>query len=225
MECLGLRWHEESWISSDLAQRRVSQTILYNTIDEAEGHRMVLHLRVIELVKFEGRANHDRNRVVAPVERTRSLECDPLIQLGGRVQVAADEDELHEDLLQLLRVCVDDLVLLKGFQRSKRASRVIAPVIAQLACDSMRVLLLAHGCMTLNEVDFIGVDNAAILTTDAKVVRDEHNRSLVLRCHPRLPWAAEHGPPSPTLPPARVVLVLVRSMIVLSSFHLETMKI
>lgn len=87
------------------------------------------------------------------------------------------------------------------------------------------LLMLAGSGLTLNEVNFVGVDDALVLATDAKVVRDEIDRPFVRCCHPRLPRAAEHGPPSATLPPTRVVLVLVRSMIVLSSFHLETIKI
>ena len=86
----------------------------------------------------------------------------------------------------------------------------------------MRVLLLAHSCVALNEVDLISVDYSSVLASNSKVVGDQYDRPFVRGCHPGLPWAAEHGPSSSTLSPSRVILV-VRSMVSVSSswFHLE----
>ena len=75
--------------------------------------------------------------------------------------------------------------------------------------------------MAFNEVHPVSVDNSVILASDSEVVGDEFDWPFERGCHPGLPWAAEHGPSSSTFSPSRVILVLVRSMVSVSSFHLE----
>ena len=184
---------------------------------------MILHLGVIELLKFESGTEHDSNRVETTVEDTSGFESDPLLKSRSRVKIASDENELHENGLQLRRVRVDDLVLLKSFEAAERASGIIASVIALAARDSAWVLLITCSSLTLDKVDFIGVDDASILAANPEVVGYQIYGPLVRRGHARFPRATEHGPSSPTLAPTtRVELVMVRTMVVLLSFHLET---
>ena len=53
LECLGLSWHEKSWISANLAQSRVPKTILDDAVNEAQSDWMILHFGVIKLFKLE----------------------------------------------------------------------------------------------------------------------------------------------------------------------------
>jgi len=76
---------------------------------------MILHLWFVEFFKLESGAEIDGDGVVPPIEGAGGLERDPLFELDGGVEIAADEDELIEDALQLLRVRVDYLVFLKSF--------------------------------------------------------------------------------------------------------------
>lgn len=77
--------------------------------------------------------------------------------------------------------------------------------------------------MAFNEVHPVSVDNSVILASDSEVVGDEFDWPFERGCHPGLPWAAEHGPSSSTLSSSRVILVVLRSMVSVSSswFHLE----
>ena len=47
LECLRLGWHEKSWVPSNLAQSRVTKTILDDTVDEAECYWVIFHFWVI----------------------------------------------------------------------------------------------------------------------------------------------------------------------------------
>ena len=108
--------HEESWISTDLAQLGVPETVFDDAVDEAEGDGVVLHLGVVELLELECRAYHNGNGVKPTVEGAGSLQRDPLVQFGRRVQVAAHEHELVKDGFELASVRVYDFVFLEGFQ-------------------------------------------------------------------------------------------------------------
>lgn len=113
LENLCLAGHEETRVPTNLPQRRVSQTVLDDTVDEAEGDRVVLHLRVVQAVQEEGRALLNDDSVVATVERLRRLQRQAVLDRAHGEQVASDEDKLEEDLSQLISVRVDDLVLLE----------------------------------------------------------------------------------------------------------------
>jgi hypothetical protein len=51
LEDLCLRGHEEPGVSTDLAELRVSETVLDDTVDEAERDRVVFHLGVVEIIE------------------------------------------------------------------------------------------------------------------------------------------------------------------------------
>lgn len=76
---------------------------------------MILHLGVVEIIEEEGGAFFDHNCVVPPVEGRGGLERNLVLDGGRREEVASDEYELEEDLLQLLSVGVDYLVFLESF--------------------------------------------------------------------------------------------------------------
>ena len=76
---------------------------------------MILHLRVVELLKFECRANYNCNGIEATVKRAWCLQGDPLIKFCGGVQVAAHEYKLVKDCFQFACVRVYDFVFLEGF--------------------------------------------------------------------------------------------------------------
>jgi hypothetical protein len=44
---LGLSWHEEPRVSTDLSKLGVSKTVFDDTIDEAQSYGVILHLGVI----------------------------------------------------------------------------------------------------------------------------------------------------------------------------------
>lgn len=53
LERLSLGWHEESRVSTDLAELGVSQAVLDDGVDEGKGNWVVLHLGVVKIVKQE----------------------------------------------------------------------------------------------------------------------------------------------------------------------------
>ena len=53
LERLSLGWHEESWVSTDLAELGVSQGVLDDGVDEGKGNWVVLHFGVVKIVKQE----------------------------------------------------------------------------------------------------------------------------------------------------------------------------
>ena len=69
-------WHEESGVSTDLTQLRISETVFDDTVDETECHRMILHLGVVKIVKKESGAFFNHDCVVAAIERRGGLERD-----------------------------------------------------------------------------------------------------------------------------------------------------
>jgi len=48
---LGLCWHEESWVSTDLSELGVSETVLDDTVDEAESYGVILHFGVVKIIE------------------------------------------------------------------------------------------------------------------------------------------------------------------------------
>ena len=76
---------------------------------------MVLHLRVVEIIEQESGALFDHDGVVSPVKGLRGLKSNLMFDVRRREKVAAHEDELEKDLLQLLCVGVDYLVFLESF--------------------------------------------------------------------------------------------------------------
>lgn len=69
MENLSLSWHEESWVSTNLTELRVTEGVLNDTVDETQSNRMILHLGVVEIVEEESRAFLDDDGVVSTIER------------------------------------------------------------------------------------------------------------------------------------------------------------
>lgn len=53
LERLSLGWHEESRVSTDLAELGVSQAVLDDGVDEGKGNWVVLHFGVVKIVKQE----------------------------------------------------------------------------------------------------------------------------------------------------------------------------
>jgi len=53
LECLCLGWHEESGVSTDLAELGVSKTVLDDAVDETKSNWMVLHFRVVKIIEQE----------------------------------------------------------------------------------------------------------------------------------------------------------------------------
>lgn len=53
LERLSLGWHEESGVSTDLAELGVSQGVLDDGVDEGKGNWVVLHFGVVKIVKQE----------------------------------------------------------------------------------------------------------------------------------------------------------------------------
>ena len=64
LEDLCLTRHEEARVPTNLSQRRIPQTILDHTVDEAQTDRIVLHLRVVQVVQEEGRDFLNDNSVI-----------------------------------------------------------------------------------------------------------------------------------------------------------------
>jgi len=77
---------------------------------------VVLHLGVIQIVKQESGTLLDDDCVVASIKWSSRLNGDGHVESGCGEQVAAHEDELHEDLLQLQSVGVDDFIFLESFK-------------------------------------------------------------------------------------------------------------
>jgi hypothetical protein len=50
LEYLRLSGHEESRISPDLPKLRVPEAIFDDTVDEAQGDRVVFHLRIVKII-------------------------------------------------------------------------------------------------------------------------------------------------------------------------------
>jgi len=115
LEHLCLSWHEESRVSTNLSELGVSKTVLDDAVDETERYRMVLHFGVVEIVKKESRAFFNHDGVVSSIERRGGLKRDLMLDGWCWEEVASYEHELEEDLLQLLRVSVDDFVFLESF--------------------------------------------------------------------------------------------------------------
>lgn len=76
LECFRSGWHEESGVSTDLPQLRVSETILDDAIDEAQGDWVVLHLGAIQFVEEECRTLLDDDGVIPSVKWSSGLESD-----------------------------------------------------------------------------------------------------------------------------------------------------
>lgn len=109
-----------------MSELRVSQGVLDDTVDEAQSNGVFLHLRVIQIVEQESGTLLDDDGVVASVEWSSRLDGDGHVEGRCGEQVAAHEDELHEDLLQLEGVGVDDFIFLESFKFVKRGARDIA---------------------------------------------------------------------------------------------------
>jgi len=76
---------------------------------------VVFHFGVVEVVEQEGRAFLDFDGVVPSVKGGSRLQRDLTVKLRRREQVAADENELQENLFELVCMSVDDLVFLESF--------------------------------------------------------------------------------------------------------------
>jgi len=50
LEHLRLGWHEETGVSANLPELRVSEAVLDDTIDEAQCDGMVLHFGVVKII-------------------------------------------------------------------------------------------------------------------------------------------------------------------------------
>lgn len=74
------------------------------------------------------------------------------------------------------------LVFLECFKLAEGATGMVADLII---IGYLRVFLLDHGsCLAINEVDFVSVNDAMVLTLYSEVVGDEFNRSFGRGCHP-----------------------------------------
>jgi len=178
LERLCLGGHEEARIAADLPELRVTETVLDDGVDEAEGHRMILHLGLVQVVEQEGRALFDHDSVIPPIKRGRGLQCNLGFEVGSRKQVASDEHELQKNLLQLLSVSVYYLVFLESFQLAYGATGHVAGLVfGGRGVDE-------SGCLAVDEVDFVSVDDAVVLALDSEVVGDQFDRSFVRGCHP-----------------------------------------
>lgn len=76
LECFRSGWHEEARVSTDLPQLGVSQTILDDAVDEAQGDWVVLHLGTIQFVEEECRTLLDHDRVIPTVKWRSGFESD-----------------------------------------------------------------------------------------------------------------------------------------------------
>jgi hypothetical protein len=94
-----LSWHEESGVSTDLSELRVSEAVLDNAVDEAKSYWMIFHLGVVKIVEQESGAFLDHNGIVPSVERRGGLKRNLMLDGGGREEVASHEYELEENLL------------------------------------------------------------------------------------------------------------------------------
>ena len=114
-----------------------------------------------------------------------------MLDSGGREEVASNEHELEEDLLQLLGVGVDDLVFLESFKGTKGASGGVASTVVTGILDDVFVFVWVSSGLPFDEVDSVGVDDAVVAATDSEVVGDEDDRPFGWGCHPGLSWASE----------------------------------
>lgn len=94
LERLRLRRHEEPRVPPDLPQLRVSQTVFDDGVDEAQGHRVVFHLGLVQVVEQERRALFNYNGVVSAVKWRLGLKGDLGVEVRGRKQVVPHEDVL-----------------------------------------------------------------------------------------------------------------------------------
>lgn len=76
---------------------------------------MIFHFGVVEVVEQECGTLLNDNGVVPAVKWRCGFKGDLAVELRRGEQVASYKDELEEDLFQLGRVRVDDLVFLESF--------------------------------------------------------------------------------------------------------------
>jgi hypothetical protein len=180
---------------------------------------VILHLGVVEIVEQEGGDLLDDNCVVPPVEGRGCLKRNLVFDGGRREEVAPDEYELEEDLLQLLSVGVDYLVFLESFKCAKRASRSVARLVVTKVTVFFcwLALLVLDSGGAFNEVDSVSVDDAVISASDSEVIGDEDDGPFGRGCHPGLSWASKRWSATTSLVSS---LVLVSSPLVPSTSSL-----
>jgi hypothetical protein len=230
LECLCLGWHEESGVFTNLAELRVSKTVLDDAVDETKSNWMVLHFGVVKIVEQESRYFFNHDCVVSAVKWRSCLQCDLMLDSRSRKEVASYEHELEEDLLELLGVGVDDLVLLESFKGTERAPRDITPLVfAQSFSSRSSWFLFLSGGLTFDEVNPVGVDDTVVSAPNSEVVCDEDDRSFNWSGYPGLSWAVETSSPSTastaSVTPALASIVsMILIVSVVSALHCNLMK-
>jgi hypothetical protein len=54
LEHFGLGWHEESWVSTDLTELRVSEAVFDDAVNETQSNWMIFHFGVVKIIQQEG---------------------------------------------------------------------------------------------------------------------------------------------------------------------------
>lgn len=101
VEGLGLRWHEEAWVSSDLAELRVAHLRLDDRVDEIKSEGVVFHLHGVQVVEGKLRDSLNRNGEFTAEVSLLGFEVNTFVDGRGREDVVADADIVDEDTLQL----------------------------------------------------------------------------------------------------------------------------
>lgn len=116
VEDLGLGGHEEARVASDLAEFRIAHLRLDDRIDETQSKRMFFHFHSVQVVKREFAHALNADDEFAAEVRLLRLEVDLLVHQGGRENVVAHADVVHEDRFKFGLLSAQNFIFLERFQ-------------------------------------------------------------------------------------------------------------
>lgn len=113
---LSLGWHEETWISADLAKFGISHLGLDDGVYERESEGVFLHLHGVEVIESKFGYTCDADGELATEVSLFSLEVNGFVNLLGRKNIVSYSDVVDEDTFQLVSLRAQNFILLEGLK-------------------------------------------------------------------------------------------------------------